>query len=105
MRLSDFEKSVQRFIPRFHIKQRTHGDVAALHIGDKYLGFRVSKGDLPLYTWHKKVMKDDYHKYVEMRGGQFYPGNMKRGRMAVLQMMVSKRYLTVRQSQKVMWGL
>lgn len=103
MTLDIFEDQLKKYIVGVEIKQRHYGDIAGIYIGDTYL-FRLSKGDLPLYTWRERISKDTFQKYAEATGRQIYPGRKKRGRMQSLQMLVSMNYLNNTQASEIMWG-
>lgn len=106
MTLQQFEKAVQEYVPNFRIRQAGYGDVVGAFVGNDYL-FRLSKGDLPLYSWRtSKVI--GYQ--PRMQDGKIYEepiidNKRKRGRMQALHLLVNYRHLTQRQAQKIMWGI
>lgn len=105
MTLRDFERRLQKYIPRLYIRESWMADVAAIFVGYQYL-VRINKGEQQLYTWRTKPKITMEDMYFHQKHGQQLPlGAKHRGRMQALDMLVNMRWLTTRQAQEIMWGL
>ena len=104
MTLQKLEQAIKKYVPDIWFRQAGYGDIVGVYKGSDYL-FRLSKGDVPLYTWRAEVKKSDYQRYAEATGRQTYQGQKKRGRMQALQLLVTMRFLSSRQAQQIMCGV
>lgn len=95
MTLRRFEQAIKKYVPKFRIRESGFGDIVGAFVGDDYL-FRLNKGELHLMSFRKSYTYKE-HGVVK--------SNRRRGRMQALQLLVSMRWLTQRQAQKIMWGV